>query len=413
MPLNFSVIENFVAEYQDTMKDRGLLRGDRYRILAHLKDELHTLLHDYESFESELSTLVLHRIERTTFYENLRECHDRSVVGVENFFLEEDNISDVNDLFRIIRDAITIKVLNLVEEEMARDGPGRPPVEYAWVGMGSEGRNEQTMVTDQDNMIIYDEGKGGKEEVEDIERYFVEFTRRTVDRLHEVGFERCKGGVMPVNEKWRGSPSTWKERIKDRITNDKGSFESLDVIILTDARLVKGSKTLIDDVLAFFFPFLLNNKHFMKEFIQSAVLMPTAITFFRNFRVEKEGEFKGTFNIKLTGWSPLILSVRMLALNNGIFETNTLNRIKLLRKANIIRPDMEVDLIDAYYTFVRFRIMNQINNRADGGDKPGGSNHINPDTLRPDEQERIRKAMKSVEALQKYIQEVLLFGQSM
>jgi signal-transduction protein with cAMP-binding, CBS, and nucleotidyltransferase domain len=72
---------------------------------------------------------------------------------------------------------------------------------------------------------------------------------------------------------------------------------------------------------------------------------------------------------------------------------------------------MENDLIDAYLTFVRFRIMNQVNSRTEGNNLPGAANHINPEMLRPDEQERIRKAMKSVEALQKYIQEVLLFGQ--
>jgi signal-transduction protein with cAMP-binding, CBS, and nucleotidyltransferase domain len=78
---------------------------------------------------------------------------------------------------------------------------------------------------------------------------------------------------------------------------------------------------------------------------------------------------------------------------------------------NVIKREMENDLIDAYLTFVRFRIMNQINGRTDGNNNPGSANHINPGTLRPDEQERIRKAMKSVEALQKYIQEVLMFGQ--
>jgi signal-transduction protein with cAMP-binding, CBS, and nucleotidyltransferase domain len=149
----------------------------------------------------------------------------------------------------------------------------------------------------------------------------------------------------------------------------------------------------------------------MKDFIETAVLMPTALSFFGNFKVEKDGEYKDTFNIKLTGWAPLILSVRMLAINNGILEVNTLKRIKSLREMDVIKKEMENDLIDAYLTFVRFRIMNQINGRADGNDTPGAANHINPDTLRPDEQEKIRKAMKSVEALQKYIQEVLMFGQ--
>ena len=213
---------------------------------------------------------------------------------------------------------------------------------------------------------------------------------------------------MPVNERWRGSRTNWKKRIEDRFTRDTGIFEPLDVIILTDARTVKGDRKLLDDFMSYFFSMLTNNKSFMKEFVQSAVLMPSALTFFGGFKLEKEGDNKDKFNIKVLGWSPLILSVRMLALSNGIFETNTLKRISLLRERNIIKKDMENALTDAYFTFVRYRIINQMNSRDDGGKT---SNFLRPDMLGPDEQDRLRRAMKSVESFQKFIQETLLFGQ--
>ncbi len=411
MPLTFTIVENFLSDCQEIMKDRGILRQERYRILSNLRDQLQTSLKDYEEFESELNSLVMNRVEQADAYEELSECHARAVVGIENFFLEEDTVVDVHDLFRIVRDAVTIRVLKLLEEELKRDGLGEPPAEYVWIGLGSEGRDEQTLLTDQDNMIIYGQGDGIGQKAESADGYFLEFSKRAVERLHSVGFEKCKGGVMPSNEKWRGSMDAWKRRLEERITYDKGIFESLDVIILTDARCIYGKKQLLDDLLDYFFGFLRDNKQVMKEFIETAVLMPTALSFFGNFKVDKDGEHKDTFNIKLTGWAPLILSVRMLAINNGIFEVNTLKRIKLLREMEIIKKEMENDLIDAYLTFVRFRIMNQINSRADGNNAPRAANHINPEMLRSDEQEKIRKAMKSVEALQKYIQEVLLFGQ--
>ena len=243
-----------------------------------------------------------------------------------------------------------------------------------------------------------------------LDGYFEIFAGKASDRLNEVGFDKCKGGVMPVNARWRGSVQDWKKRIDDRITYNRGTFEPLDVIILTDARTVKGNSALLTGFLDYFFTMLTNSKNVMKEFIQSAVLMPSALTFFGGFKVEKEGEHKDRFNIKVMGWSPLILSVRMLSLSNGIFETNTLKRIGILRERNIIRKDMENSLIDAYFTFVRYRIINQINSRDEGGKS---SNFLRPDMLGPDEQERLRRAMKSVEAFQKLIQETLLFGQPM
>jgi signal-transduction protein with cAMP-binding, CBS, and nucleotidyltransferase domain len=206
MSLTFSIVENFVSDYQETMKNKGLLRQERYRILAGLRDQLQSSIKDYEAFESELASLVMQRVEKAAAYEELSECHARAVVGIENFFLEEDTVTDVHDLLRIVRDAITIRVLKLVEEELKRDGLGDPPAEYIWIGLGSEGRDEQTMLTDQDNMVIYGEAKGDDVTTENIDRYFLEFSNRVVERLNHVGFEKCKGGVMPSNEKWRGLP---------------------------------------------------------------------------------------------------------------------------------------------------------------------------------------------------------------
>ncbi|MCX8110237.1 MAG: DUF294 nucleotidyltransferase-like domain-containing protein [Syntrophorhabdaceae bacterium] len=429
MALNFGIVEKFVSDYKEIMQDKTLLRHDRYRILQELKEHLLTGLRDYEAFESELNNLVMDRVENTKSYEELRECHERAAIGVENFFLEEDTITDVHDLFRIIRDAITIKVLGLVEEEMVSDGLGIPPVNYIWVGLGSEGRDEQTLVTDQDNLIVFeDPGRssipeglkkiaskqgidtGSPEEI--VSFYFRKFAEKAVERLDQVGFEKCKGNVMPTNPKWFGSISAWKKKIGATVTNDYSEFELLDIIILTDARLIKGKKILFDELMRYFFSFLTENKHIMKEFVRTAVIMPTALTFFGNFKTEKEGEFKDRFNIKLTGWSPLILSVRMLALSNNIYETNTLKRIKILKDMGIIKKEMYNELVEAYLTFVRFRIINQINIRHDqGGEKLSNPNYISPDMLGTEEKERIRKAMKTVETLQKYIQELLLFGQ--
>ncbi|HNS14102.1 MAG TPA: putative nucleotidyltransferase substrate binding domain-containing protein [Syntrophorhabdaceae bacterium] len=433
MPLNFSFIESYIADHEDIIKDRFLLRNERYRLLSELGNTLQSTLKDYEIFETEFRSLVLHKIDGATSFEELRAYHDIAVAGIENFYLEEESILDTHDLFRIVRDKLITKVLTMVEKEMEEEGMGKPPTDYVWGGLGSEGRDEQTMITDQDNMIIYEEpdkdfmskdlGKRLHEEFEQrdikvskdgpgpkqiVDYYYEIFCRKATNSLHEVGFERCKGNVMPTNEKWRGSTEDWKKRIEDRITYEQGIFEALDVIILTDARSVKGNVKLLDSLLEYFFKKLTDNKHVMKDFIQSAVLMPSALTFFGGFKTEKEGANKDKFNIKLLGWAPLILAVRMVALVGGIYERNTLRRIQSLRKKNIIKKDMETDLVDAYFTFVRFRIMSQVNYRIDN---TKDKNYLKPDMLGPDEQERLRKAMKTVEAFQKYIQETQLFGQ--
>lgn len=433
MPLNLTTVENFVAENKERMSDKALLRHERYSVLSKLRDKLQASLDNYVRFESELSSLVVDKIKNAKTYEELLLCHKRAVGGIEKYFLEEDTIVDVHDLFRIVRDGIAIRVLMLTEEEMVEEGYGYPPTNFVWIGLGSEGRDEQTLMTDQDNMILYGEreaevgteflrkkylerfnvtGQTLKanelEEKQLLDFYFEVFSKKVVDRLHEVGFEKCKGGVMSSNEKWRGSVFDFRERLEQRITYDRGIFESLDIIILTDARAIFGDKNLLTNFLKGFFKVLIDNKAVMKDFYESAVLMPTALSFFGNFKTEKTGEHKDMINIKLLGWAPLVLAVRMVAITNDIFETNTLKRIRLLRKKNVIRKDMERDLVDAYLIFVRFRLLNQINNK-DG--EQANMNFLNPASLSEDDQGKLRKAMRTVESFQKYIQERLLFGQ--
>jgi CBS domain-containing protein len=432
MPLNFAIVDAFVLEYREIMKDKALLRQERHRILSELRDHLQTSLNEHLAFEAEFHSWIIDKIDKAKGYPQLMETHRRAIAGVENYFRQEDTIVDVHDLFRIIRDQLTIKVLKLVESEMEAEGYGRPPTSYAWGGLGSEGRDEQTVTTDQDNLLIYREREDDfatdylKERCQEylknqgvptmgavtpkmaLDYYYQVFSEKAVEGLDQIGFERCKGGVMPSNEKWRGSVHDWHLRIYDRLTYEKGIFDTLDVIILTDARFIAGERTILEGFMRNYFEILTENKHVMKDLYSSAVLMPTALSFFGNFKVEKSGPHKDTLNIKLHGWAPLILAVRMVAITNGIYETNTLRRIKLLRQKGVIKKDLEAELTEAYLVFVRFRLANQIERGNDGADL---ANYLRPDTLTVEEQGRLRKAMKAVEAFQKYIQETLLFGE--
>jgi CBS domain-containing protein len=398
MPLNFSIVDRFVAEYSETMHDRTLLRHDRYNILVELRKTLWAALRDSERFETELSHM-LDAIDTSRDYGKLRQYHEKSSAGIKDYFEEEQALVDVHDLFRIIRDRITVRVLQLVEEEMKQQGFGPPPSAYCWIGLGSEGRDEQTFFTDQDNMLVY--GEDGEK------RYFEDFAGRMVEGLHEVGFEKCKGGIMPSNEKWRGSVTEWKKRIGETLGQAKGTLELLDLIIITDARVIHGDQSLFRAVLDEFFTLLKENRNIMKEIAESSVMMSTALGFFGKFRVETSGDHQGKFNLKLLGWSPLIMSVRALALEEGLYETNTIKRIKRLRDMNMIKKEMAEDLIDAYLLFDRHRIMNQI----EVANKRDSANFVDPAKLSGEESGKLRKAMRTVESFQKYLHEVMLFGQ--
>jgi CBS domain-containing protein len=430
MTLDLRTVENFVLKHREAIGNKALNRHDRYKILTELTGQLSGLLKIHEAFEADLSAII-QQIDEAESYDVLKDLHRQAGTVVKGYLLEERTVVDVHDMFRSFRDAITSRVLALVEGEMSHEGFGPVPVEYCWAGLGSEGRDEQTFVTDQDNLIVYSErgddfatdklrkacleyhrktapggGEIGPKEL--LDYYFLVLSEKAVDRLDYVGFNRCKGGIMPVNQKWRGSLTDWEKRLEEALAMAKESLDLLDLIILIDARLIRGPIDLFEGLTGRFFTLLLENQVIMKDLIQSAVQMPTALGFLGRFKLETGGENKGKFNIKLYGWSPLIMSVRVLALRQGLRETNTLKRIKALREINVITKDIEGELSEAYLIFVKFRIMNQI---EFGGD--GDLSFISPEMLGAEDAVRLRKAMRSVEGFQKFVNELLLFGQSL
>jgi signal-transduction protein with cAMP-binding, CBS, and nucleotidyltransferase domain len=428
MVLDLSTVETFISEHREEMRNKVLTRHDRYRILTGLRERLDQSLCVYEASEARLS-VIIQTIGAAESYDTLKELHRQAVEEVKSYFLRESTVVDVHDMFRSFRDAITSRVLTLVEDEMMDEGYGPVPVDYCWAGLGSEGRDEQTFVTDQDNLIVYSEtdndfgtdklkaacsgyyrnpgGDGSRIGAKELlDRYFSLFSEKAVERLDFVGFNRCKGGIMPVNEKWRGSLTDWQKRLQETLAMAKESLELLDLIILIDARSIEGSVDLFAEITRNLFALLRENQAIMKELTQSAVLMPTALGFLGRFKLETSGENKGKFNIKLLGWSPLIMSVRVLALHQGLNETNTLKRIKKLREINIITKEMEGELTEAYLVFVKFRLMKQIESEGEGD-----LSYISPEMLGAEEASRLRRAMRAVEGFQKYINELLLFGQ--
>ena len=129
----------------------------------------------------------------------LKIIHEKlNQIELERFLL----IPSVDDLHKSCthyRDLLSSRVIHPVFAEMDAAGFIRPEVPFALISMGSDGREEQTLITDQDNLIVYGDGGG-----EAADQYFAEFSIRLVDRLEEAGFMRCTGDIMPTNQTWRG-----------------------------------------------------------------------------------------------------------------------------------------------------------------------------------------------------------------
>jgi len=335
-------------------------------------------------------------IERTegpplkTIHESLNQ------IELERFLL----VPSVNELHRSCteyRDLLSARVMDTVIADMDAAGFVRPPVSFALISMGSDGRKEQTLITDQDNLIVYGDGGG-----EAADGYFVEFSTRLVDRLEEAGFMRCTGDIMPTNQTWRGSFSQWRKRLFSIVRYEVEDIGKnvMDLIVMSDARYVGGDLGLASELIEMIRDMERDYFQVLWGMAKAATEMKLALGFMKRIWTEGSGEHKGEFNVKLLAWAPLVMNVRILAINQSIPATSTLERISLLEAEGSFSSSFAGDLINAYHVLTRQRILIQV--KALKGIQ-NDSHHLNPYQLSATEREQIRHAMIKIEELQKII----------
>jgi signal-transduction protein with cAMP-binding, CBS, and nucleotidyltransferase domain len=327
----------------------------------------------------------------------LKIIHDSlNQIEMERFLL----IPSVNGLHRSCtkyRDLLSLRVLDTVISGMDAAGFVHPQVPFALISMGSDGREEQTLITDQDNLLVYGDGGG-----EEADNYFIEFAARLVDRLEEAGFKRCTGDIMPTNQTWRGSFSQWRKRLFSIVryeVEDIGK-NTMDLIVLSDARYVGGDQRLAAELIEMIRDMERDYFQVLWGMAKAATEMKLALGFMKRIWTEGTGEHKGEFNVKLMAWAPLVMNVRILAINQSIPATSTLERISLLEAEGSFSSSFANELIDAYHTLTRQRILIQI--KAIKGIQ-NDSHYLNPYQLPTAEREQIRHAMMKIEELQKII----------
>src|SRR5690606_27425735 len=132
----------------------------------------------------------------------------------------------------------------LSETQMARLGHGPPPVPYAYLLFGSGGRREQTLTSDQDSGMLYDDPGPDRDEAE-VHAYFLTFSARIVETLQAIGYPPCEGSVISSNADWCASLRGWQAKLDTWFA--EASWEQVRyLLIMADCRAVYGDSQLAD-----------------------------------------------------------------------------------------------------------------------------------------------------------------------
>jgi len=286
-------------------------------------------------------------------------------------------ISEINDKF--IKKAV----------ELAFERVGKPTGDFAFLVLGSEGRREQTIKTDIDNAIIY---RNPEEE-----EYFLKLGKAITEILLEIGFPECPGKVMTTNPEWVKSFDGWKYTLEEWFSRPDGR-NILKSSMFLDFRPVYGHRSLAEDLRDFVNKLAKNYRNFLVAMVYKVLDAELPLNIFQRFVLEKSGEHKGELDLKRGGIFPITQGVRVLALENGISETNTVERLKLLKDR--IGKDFSEELIETFKFLQALRLKNQLD-KIRRGLKP--DNYINPDKLTKFERDLLKDAFKVISRFQEML----------
>jgi CBS domain-containing protein len=294
-----------------------------------------------------------------------------------------------------INDRLMGKVLELSEKET-----GPPPLSYCFFVYGSSGRKEQTFKTDQDNAIIYADPQNEKES-KLAQAYFHDFASRVNKTLNRVGFPLCAANYMAGNPEWCRPVQDWKHYYTHWVSEPVPD-SLLKFLVFFDLRPIYGAFSLVEGLREYFFHLIKDQRVFFGHMANLMLKITPPLGFFKQFAVEKEGAHKDKFDLKVKGLSPLLDAVRLFAMETGIKETSTLERIALLKDRHGIVKEFQDEITQAFEYIMLLRMRHQYE-QIKAGKTP--DNFVDPEQLTNLEKKILKDAFVLMQKIQGLIME--------
>jgi CBS domain-containing protein len=339
-------------------------------------------LTDVLSHFSSHSHVIGLRVERAQTLDDLREAAQGLTDLIKALISTGVKIRFTMELLAAMNGRIISKLFDLViPNDM------RPHV--CLIVMGSEGRGEQIMKTDQDNGLLFRDGL----EWPEMHKVMQKFS----ETLISFGFPPCPGNIMVSNPEWVNSTNQWAAKLSG--WSQKFDGESvMKLAIAVDGKPLAGNAAMFKVARNAFLRSIKNNDIFFSHFAKAALNFDTPLTFFGNLKD------KGMLDIKKGGIFPIVHGVRTMALEHRILETNTFKRIEMLVEMEELRKSVGENLAEALSLFVQIRLKHQIQRveeSADGIDKT--PNAIDLQRLNKLERDLLRDALRIVKDFKKLL----------
>lgn len=352
---------------------------------------------DWLSVQVNYPTQIIKKIREADSIKKIVDLRAESKQVIWDTFIKEENAVSLTNIITVVNDAIGKRIQQIALAEMEMQGKGTAPVKFAWIGMGSEGRKAQTIRTDQDNGIIFENVPAT--EYGKVKNWFLEYAEIVVNGLHECGFPLCTGNIMATNPDLCNSIEKWKEHFEFIITKANAK-ELLEASIYFDFRCVYGKEELADELWNFLFESMKTHHFFMRHFSEN--LLEASRPPVRKWAWRAPDFMKiipPPFDIKREGTAPLDAAIRLLALHNEIKETNTLKRLQTILEKGTMSKSL-ADSVHVAFDFIlklRFKLEFTMDTKIESLDHT-----VDPKDLSQIELRKLKDTLKTIYELQDY-----------
>ncbi len=382
IPAHALVFEALVEMMRNKIKHLAVVDDDQkvIGILAH---------YDLLRAQGQAPVFIIQEIAQASSVEQVVSARAQVPSLIYNLINAGAKSRHVARFLSTIADAVLERLATLALERL-----GSPPVRFSFVVMGSEGRREQTLKTDQDNALIFEDPPTGR--LKEVKNYFLKLGELICGWLNDAGYYFCKGDVMAKNPRWCQPLSVWKEYFTDWIHHPEPEA-LLRAGIFFDLRHGFGESELVAQLKDHLFGSLEGWPGFFRHMAENALFYAPPIGFFRNFVVLSKGEHRDTFDIK-AAIQPIVDFARVYALHKRIHKTNTWERLEEIASQKVLTREEYNEVETAYSYLMQVRFVHQVKKLVEENKEP--DNYINPKQLSRIEQTMLKEIFVRVEKFQ-------------
>lgn len=294
---------------------------------------------------------ILERIYLSEQFEEMRITRDQ----VHEMFREHllfPYRSELGRQINQVHDALIQRTTQIAEHLLEDEGYGKPPVPYAFILLGSGGRREQTLWSDQDNGLIYDVSETHTQD--ELDLYFDKLATYIIRGLDVLGYPPCEGNVISSNPQWRKSLQGYTEMMTGWFMEP--NWENVRyLLILADMRCMFGSEVLVEKLKQSFVGYVQEHPELLRYLLSNTLHHKISLGIFSHLITERYGEDAGGFDIKYGAYIPIVNGIRLLAIQAGILATSTIERINELKIKGFVTEQLAHDWELAFTIALKLR----------------------------------------------------------